>query len=140
MIHIPVYLIDRGGIVGTDFINCNPCVKVVVSDPSSGQSREVYGLLDTGADGIWVDHDLIAQIEAESSGQEMSYGATGSHLTGVYSGNFQLEGAPVLNSRYLAGPLRAVGRKYDVVLGRSVISKFLLGIDGPNGEVQLILR
>jgi predicted aspartyl protease len=136
-IDIPVYLVDRQGQIGTDFINCAPCIKILVTDPSTKASQTVYGLIDTGADSVWLDNELVAFLGATAIGDEISYSANSQHTSGFYEGLFQIEGLQPLTCRYLAVALRANRRHYDVVIGRAVLSLLRLTIDGPTGAVRL---
>jgi predicted aspartyl protease len=136
-IDIPVYHIDRDGRIGTDFINCSPCIRVAVTDPSSKVSQVVYGLIDTGADNVWLDNELIVSLGATATGEEISYGASSQHMSSAYEGMIQLEGLPPLTCRYLSMALRENRRRYDVVIGRAVLSLLRLTIDGPTGAVRL---
>lgn len=73
---VPVCLIDRDGNIGADFVNCSPCISLVLIDPISRLTAKVFALIDTGADGIYVDTGIVQKIQARTVAEEVAYGAT----------------------------------------------------------------
>ncbi|QPC93543.1 hypothetical protein [Mesorhizobium sp. INR15] len=137
IIVIPVFLVDRQGKATSDFINSCPCVRLTLRNAPDTKHEVALGMIDTGASGAYVDTQLVEKLGAPVLRPETVHGATSIIQTTLHSGIFEIENVKPLSLEYSATPLRATGRSYDVVLGRSVISLFKLEID--RGRIILTL-
>lgn len=92
----------------------------------------VTALIDTGADGMYIDSDF-----AERNGFQSSHTATVSSASltreeKVYPALFQLPDSSshsLQTANFIASPLRANGRKYDAILGMMFLSNGILTMD-----------
>jgi hypothetical protein len=68
---LPVQYIDRPGGVSDRPFGKSPVIRVVVSHPAGKPSLEINALIDSGADDIYLDARIIAQLGCRPSGQSV---------------------------------------------------------------------
>jgi len=96
----------------------------------------VDALVDTGADGVFIDEDFAEKHGFVASGmtEVSSAGHTGMHK--IYPAHFQLVDDAAAHftqtARFISNPLRKNGRKYDLVLGTLFLCNGTLIMDFPN--------
>lgn len=138
MIVVPLFFIDSEGNPGEDCINLSPCIVIGTGCYETQQAANALALIDTGANGIFVDSGFIRRIGAAPLRGDTIHGATGAMATEVFNLAFRIEGAPEFRSECFATPLRQNRRGYDVVLGRSVLSMFEVRLRLKRRELELL--
>lgn len=135
---IPVHLIRRPGNFPDDLAHSAPCVEMGIRNSVDGAPIKVMSLIDTGADGIYVDVGIVAALSPATLAVEPVHGANHVGQGTKHFGIFSLPPALQFQSFYLTSPLRASGRNYDAVLGRSIFTMLDLFIK--DGVVRLFRR
>lgn len=93
---------------------------------------EVTALIDTGAEGVYIDEDFAKQNGFLSEKTMTVYSAAATTIEPVYPALFEL---PESSSHYrqfaefTSVPLRKNGRQYDAVLGMQLLSNGVLVMD-----------
>lgn len=119
---IPVHLIKRSGNFPDDLAHSAPCVEMQIRNSLDGAPVTVMALIDTGADAIYVDEGVVAELNAPALAVEPIHGANFTGSGTKHSGIFLIPPALRFQCQYLSTQLRANGRNYDAVLGRSIFT------------------
>lgn len=135
---VPLFFIDSEGNPGEDCINLSPCIVVGVGCYETQRAINAVAMIDTGANGIFVDSGFIQRIGAAPIRGDTIHGATGAMATEVFNLAFRIPEMPELQSECFATPLRQNRRGYDVVLGRSVLSMFEFRLRLKRRELELL--
>ena len=113
-----------------------PLIPLMVYNPETGKGLAVFGLLDTGADGLCVSCHIVEQLRLGLMGREPVNTATGpAEQVPVVEATFELLLDPQRARRFESmkatvaalGP--AHGMRFDVVLGWPVVSEGKLVTD-----------
>ena len=114
-----------------------PRLPVVVTLPeSSARSPALSGLVDTGADATLVPAKQLQAIEAEEIYQARLRSHWGeSRTAAVYLVDLQVAGYNLPGIEVLADDLTE-----DVLLGRNALNRLILLLDGPAGQVDVLLK
>lgn len=119
---IPVHLIKRPGTFPNDLAHSAPCVEMQIRNSPGSDPVTVMALIDTGADGIYVDEGIVAELSAPTLAVEPVHSANHIGSGTKHAGIFLVLPSLHFQSLYLSSPLRASGRNYDAVLGRSIFT------------------
>ena len=96
----------------------------------------VNALIDTGADGVFIDEEFAERHGFLSSGTTIVQSASHTSMQSVYPALFQLvddaAGHYTQAASFTSSPLRKNGRKYDVVLGTLFLCNGSLVMDFPS--------
>lgn len=95
-------------------------------------------LIDTGASLCMVDESVIGQLGIPAFGYQNIAGATGSSTQATYAASLSFPGTPIPNitfADFVGSPLGQLGIL--VLIGRNVLSGFVLVYNGPGGHVSL---
>lgn len=104
-----------------------PVADVTINHPVTGaESGALRGKLDTGADVTVIPEQLVAQLNLTPKGLiwTRSYDPAYSQRRPVYYVRIVIEGLPVASVRCIATARR------DVLVGRNVLNRFLITLDG----------
>lgn len=103
--------------------------------------RQGWAMVDTGADHCYIDDGLISKLGVAPKSPATIFGATATINGGVYSQPlFLIASRTICNMGILNAPLRANGRKFDIVIGRSLINQGHLLMDGFEHRYELHTR
>ncbi len=118
-----------------DYFPPIPCLDLILRAPDSSQSQgHVRAMIDTGADITLVPQALLDQISAPEVDEVRLRSHWGEATTVItYLVDIQL-GADLLPGVEVVGDMH--GER--VLLGRNVINKLLLLIDGPRQHTELL--
>ena len=114
-----------------------PRLPVIVTTIESGaQSAALSGLIDTGADATLMPQAQLRAIKAK----EIYWARLRSHwgesrAVSVYLVDLQVAGHNLPGIEVIADDLME-----DVLLGRNVLNRLLLLLDGPAGEVDVLTK
>lgn len=117
------------------FVPPFPRLPVIVTLPESGaQSSALSGLIDTGSDATLVPAEQLQAIEAE----EIYRARLRSHWgelrpVAVYLVDLQVAGHNLPGIEVIADDLTE-----DVLLGRNVLNRLILLLDGPTGQADVL--
>lgn len=115
------------------FIPPAPVADVIVAHPISGVSSSVLrGKLDSGADVTVISERLVAQLGMISRGRiwTRGYDGTYSHRL-VYYVRLTVEGFDLPTVRCIAT------NRTNVLLGRNVLNRFIITLDGKSLSFEL---
>ena len=114
-----------------------PVLRLSLSAPAEApRLGPVTAIVDTGADGTLIPSDYLEAIEAIGSGEAILHGLLGeTRAVQLFEVDIHLD------SRILPGVI-AVADDYghDVVLGRNVLNRLILLLDGPGRQTDLVER
>ncbi|VVO17116.1 retropepsin-like aspartic protease [Pseudomonas fluorescens] len=104
------------------------------NQPASETSGEyiVNALVDTGADGVFIDEDFAKASGFLSNRSTEVFSAGSTTEQKIYPAGFLLQDSKShyrQNAQFISMPLRKNGRKYDVVLGMQFLSNGILTMD-----------
>lgn len=131
-------------------IQQGPTIPVAVSvTPMLAQALERMGraipsaasglaLIDTGATLCSVDESVVRQLGIPPFGYTQVAGATGSSDQATYPASLSFPGTSIPNITFvdfIGAPLAPLGIL--VLIGRNVLSQFVLVYNGPGGHVSL---
>lgn len=110
-----------------------PVLRVSLSSPAeTPQIGPLTAIVDTGADGTLIPSDYLEAVEAVGYGEAILHGVLGeARNVHLFEVDFHLD------SRVLPGVI-AVADDYghDIVLGRNVLNKLVLLLDGPGRQTD----
>ena len=114
-----------------------PHLPVVVALPESGaRSLALSGLVDTGADATLVPVQQLQAIEAEEIYRARLRSHWGeSRTVAVYLVDLQVAGRDLPGIEVIADDLSR-----DVLLGRNVLNRLVLLLDGPAGQADVLTK
>lgn len=95
-------------------------------------------LIDTGASLCMVDESVIGRLGIPAYGYQKIAGATGSSTLATYPASLAFPGTPIPNitfTDFVGSPLAQLGIL--VLIGRNVLTSFVLVYNGPGGHVSL---
>jgi hypothetical protein len=95
-------------------------------------------LIDTGASLCCVDESVIQQLGIPPFGYSSVAGATGTSSQATYPASLSFPGTPIPNITFfdfIGSPLASLGIL--VLIGRNVLSQFVMVYNGPGGHVAL---
>ncbi len=111
----------------TQFTPPAPVAAVIVAHSTRGTNAALSGKIDTGADCTVLPESLVSQLGLSAKGRIWTRGFEGTYShRPIYYVQMRVEGFNVPVVRYVASPRR------DVLLGRNVLNRFVLLLDGPN--------
>jgi hypothetical protein len=112
-----------------------PVLHVRLSAPGDApQSGLLTGIVDTGSDGTLVPSSVLEAVEAIAVGDAVLRGILGdTRVVHLFEVDLHLEDV------VLPGVLAAADDQgQEVILGRNVINKLILMLDGPAAELVLV--
>jgi hypothetical protein len=129
-----------------DFVKSSPCVEVGFFfdiNVSEGRTRSInytkaIALIDTGADGIYVDHSLIAKYNCPIAigGEAMT--VNGAADSKAHRGSiFLIDQKHTIDAYVIGRDFKATNSVFDVVLGRRFLQFFKMEWDGSIQSVKL---
>jgi predicted aspartyl protease len=102
-----------------------PVADVVVAHPVSGASSAIRGKLDIGADVTVIPQQLVTRLGLTPKGHTWARGFDGSYSRRpVYYISLTVEGFTIPSVRCIAADRR------DALLGRNVLNRFVVTLDG----------
>ena len=103
-----------------------PVADIIISHPVTGAtSNALCGKFDTGADVTVIPDHLVAQLNLTAKGHIWTRGYEGTYgQRAVYYVRFTIEGLPVASVRCITTA------REDVLVGRNVLNRFLITLDG----------
>jgi predicted aspartyl protease len=155
---VPVYnhyYPDAANLINTPdsaarLVSEGPTVPVAVAVPPSlvtyleGKNLPVptpvtgRALIDTGASVCMVDESVVQSFNLPPFGVQTIHGAGGTAQQATYPASLSFPGTTLPNLSFIdfiAGPLQATG--IIAIIGRNVLSNFVLIYNGPGGSVSL---
>ncbi|MCI0490231.1 MAG: retroviral-like aspartic protease family protein [Blastocatellia bacterium] len=110
-----------------------PVADVTVAHPVTGdESGALRGKLDTGADITVIPERLVAQLSLTPKGQIWTRGYDGTYSQRpVYYVRMSVEGFLVASVRCIVTP------RSNVLLGRNVLNRFFITLDGKHKSFSL---
>ena len=139
----PIHFLQEGERL-TETAERHPVIPVITisiqpADPSNpfnslpGSKRfNITALVDTGADGVYLDSDFAERNGFQSNRTATVFSASATTQEKVYPTLFELpESAShfLQTADFVASPLRKNGRKYDAILGMQLLSNGILTMD-----------
>ncbi|MFO0823485.1 MAG: retroviral-like aspartic protease family protein [Gemmataceae bacterium] len=111
-----------------------PALLLNLTHPITGtEAQNISVLLDTGADQTVLPERLAEQLELLKLDQELIRGFDGApQVLGVYSVVLQVRDLIPFEIKVIASPKVA-----SVVVGRDVLNRYRLVLDGPNGVLEI---
>ena len=104
-----------------------PVAAVVVTHATRGTNAAISGKIDSGADLTVLPESLVAQLGLSANGRVWTRGFEGTYSHRLlYYVQMRVEGFNVPVVRCVASPRK------DVLLGRNVLNRFVILLDGPN--------
>lgn len=102
------------------------------SEPGASQFYEAGGLIDTGASDVCIDYRMAQDLRLRQIDQQTVATPGGSLLAAVYLGVLEV---PALDFRKPMPlfALKVARASYNVILGRSFLSDYIITFDGPSG-------
>lgn len=111
-----------------------PVARVRILNPASGASiSEVPMLIDSGADVTLLPAGVISQIDVAAEGEQMLQAYDGSRCS------LQVVHAAVRLDRFTFTGSYVVGQGDSGVLGRDILNRLRLDLNGPEGTWSLVL-
>ncbi|MFT4091320.1 MAG: hypothetical protein QM645_11350 [Asticcacaulis sp.] len=128
---VTVFYLDNTGKMTRDVIDGQPCIRLKIAwDKDCGEKRiahprkytEVIGLIDTGAQGILCDNEVIKNIGAPYIHDVANRTSNGIEKTLSYCAQLHLP-EYMLTKRVdiIGADLRRRGNPYDLLLGRNFL-------------------
>ena len=139
----PIYFLQQGDRL-SDTAERNPIIPVVrillqpalpskPFDPIPGTPLlEITALIDTGAEGVYIDEDFARQHGFLSERTMTIHSASATTIEPVYPALFILQGSSThfkQAAEFASVPLRKNGRRYDAILGMQFLSNGVLVMD-----------
>ena len=96
------------------------------------QFYEAGGLIDTGASDVCIDYRMAQTLRLRQIDQQTVATPGGSLLAAIYMGVLEI---PALSFKRVMPlyALKVARASYNVILGRSFLSEYVVTFDGPNG-------
>jgi predicted aspartyl protease len=114
-----------------DYIDNDPLVRVILSNPISNKKVNVYAYVDTGSDAVVVPRDIWLKL-----GLEMLYRSNVSAVGGVVTTWYTR-----INLEFLENKHKNIITFYqdngDVLIGRNIIDKYSVTFDGRNSKLLI---
>ena len=114
-----------------DYIDNDPLVRVILSNPISNKKVNVYAYVDTGSDAVVVPRDIWLKL-----GLEMLYRSNVSAVGGVVTTWYTR-----INLEFLEKNHKNIIAFYqdngDVLIGRNIIDKYSITFDGRNSKLLI---
>jgi predicted aspartyl protease len=112
-----------------------PVLKIALALPDQPPLYNfAYALVDTGADGTFVPLDHLIALNARAEYQVRVRGhLSGSRIADVYAVDIVIDALRLPAIDVIADP-----ENQEVILGRNVLNKLLLLMDGPHAVLDLL--
>jgi|GEM_PF-5512156 len=123
---IPVVLIAPDGTITDDPVSGCPCIRVSISATDDGESTayEVWALLGTGADNIFVELALNDAVGSPVKRFGPVFSATQVIEQAIHEAFIFVKDGPSLKTEYTALSLPLHQGRYHIVLGRAFLQAF----------------
>ena len=106
-----------------------------------GEVANVLALIDTGADDCYVDEAFANRLLMPEIGKTELMGATSTIESGVVNTQIKFSNSEeMFGTTMIKTPLRANGRKYDVIIGMKIIKLGALIMDPSRSIYTLTFR
>jgi hypothetical protein len=110
-----------------------PVADVLIAHPVSGASHSTTGKLDSGADVTVIPQRLVPLLGLSPKGHTWAKGFDGTYSRRpVYYVGLTVEGTALAAVRCIAAD------RSDVLLGRNVLNRFLITLDGKHLESEML--
>ncbi len=127
---LPITFIEPGGSPTADHVHGSPCLDITFMSPGY-RAAAVKGLIDTGADYVYLDRSVISLLNCPVVKTVTANGAPATvHQVTISLPSLRLE----LPIQVCAFNVRAQGNGFDAILGRQFLQHGRLIFDLRNGS------
>lgn len=125
---LPITFIGTDGAPSTDYVLASPCIQVTVRNSHTGAREILWGCLDTGADFIYLDAQVVKRLRLPL----LRNVSANAETTTIHEADLSFSEVTI-SANVVSRPIRQHGNGFDILVGRQFLNLGRLEYDIKGG-------